>query len=577
MQITEESKRTEKAGNAEVPPPSRQEWIALAVLAGILFTVLASLAWRTGVTVDEPAHIVSAFRYWSGNDDLGPGDMPPLIKIVGGWVPRWLGLPLAEPSHPSWRQHHEWPVAQEMMTRFRNGELQLLFFASRLPMLLFPIASVLLAWWWSRQIFSRSTGMICAVIVALSPTFLGHGHLFKNDVAAAFAYVFFAYRAWRYWRRPDAVQAGLLGAAVLLGLMAKFSLVILLGAGPVVIAARLLRGDFRPKHALGHAVLAGAVVYAGVLVFFPGPIVKLPPAFAAEWRDRFSLPLIDWVWLAERIPAPRAFLAGVHSVTRYLESGPAVYLLGNLYEKGHPLYFLVALGVKVPVSLLVLILSGFAAMLYRFRGKDGSWSVTLGIALAGLIYLALASLTPFQAGVRLVLPALLCFLIVAAGGIHWLRGYRTGRVVVTLALFWLAGRTCWSYPRYISYFNSLSGGPSRALHYLSDSNVDWGQGLPNLASWLRERPEMAPIRLCYFGFDSPHARLPRDRFIPVAPPWGPEHARGTQLRPEPGYWAVSVSLLSGHLFAPEYRDYFAAFREREPVARAGNSIYIYRF
>lgn len=53
-----------------------------------------------------------------------------------------------------------------------------------------------------------------------------------------------------------------------------------------------------------------------------------------------------------------------------------------------------------------------------------------------------------------------------------------------------------------------------------------------------------------------------------------ERTRTTGM-PSPGYYAVSATLLPGHFFAPEYRDYFRFFRDRRPFAKAGYSIFLY--
>jgi hypothetical protein len=51
---------------------------------------------------------------------------------------------------------------------------------------------------------------------------------------------------------------------------------------------------------------------------------------------------------------------------------------------------------------------------------------------------------------------------------------------------------------------------------------------------------------------------------------------GPVLRPEPGYHAISVTLLTGHMFEERYRNYYSAFWNLKPVARAGYSMYLYK-
>jgi hypothetical protein len=57
-------------------------------------------------------------------------------------------------------------------------------------------------------------------------------------------------------------------------------------------------------------------------------------------------------------------------------------------------------------------------------------------------------------------------------------------------------------PDHLSYFNEAAGGPRRGPEWLSDSNVDWGQGLIQLRDYVEERG-LRDYSLCYFGSISP--------------------------------------------------------------------------
>jgi hypothetical protein len=144
-----------------------------------------------------------------------------------------------------------------------------------------------------------------------------------------------------------------------------------------------------------------------------------------------------------------------------------------------------------------------------------------------------------------------------------------------MLMAWLSLRTITAYPDYIAHFNVVAGGPDAGIRYLSDSNLDWGQDLPALADYLETHP-IGKVRLAYFGTDNPAAHLPPERYEQIAPPWSENLVSGPQIAPSPGYYAISATLLTGQLFAPQYRDYFRVFRESTPVAKAGYSIFVYR-
>jgi hypothetical protein len=114
----------------------------------------------------------------------------------------------------------------------------------------------------------------------------------------------------------------------------------------------------------------------------------------------------------------------------------------------------------------------------------------------------------------------------------------------------------------------------RGARILSDSNVDWGQDLRELADLVR-RAGIGKLRLSYFGNDSVWAYFREDQLELVAPPWSDDVAQGTVYTPTRGFYAISTSLLPGHMFAERYREYYSAFRQRKPIATAGYSIYLY--
>ncbi|MDZ4800965.1 MAG: hypothetical protein SGI92_22630, partial [Bryobacteraceae bacterium] len=276
------------------------------------------------------------------------------------------------------------------------------------------------------------------------------------------------------------------------------------------------------------------------------------------------------------IPIPLSLWTGVSTLFSNLAFEMPVYLLGKVWPEGNPWYFAVALAVKVPVSLWILMLAGGGALINRAYHRRLAWTALLWLA-PGFLYIALASTVPLQLGVRLVLPALPFGLLIAAAGVDWLsRTHARQALLALLALVFLfeTGRV---YPDGIGFFNLAAGGPARGSHYLLDSNLDWGQGLPALESWAR-RNKVLPIRLSYFGADMPFRYFRGNEVELLAPPWAESLVKSDRLVPEPGrYYAIGATLIPGQFFAPKFKDYYAAFRDREPVARPGYAIFVYYF
>jgi hypothetical protein len=224
----------------------------------------------------------------------------------------------------------------------------------------------------------------------------------------------------------------------------------------------------------------------------------------------------------------------------------------------------------MPFAVLLLIVGGGVLTCRRreLTVNDAFWIVP------GALYFALASLSALHFGVRLAMPAWAMFTLFAGASLERLLRTNAGRAVAAAAVAITIGGTVATFPNSLAYFNSFAGTPSENLRYLADSNIDWGQGLREAASWARKRG-ITKLHVSYFGFDQPHRFFYPIEIESVAPPWTAEMAKGDRLKPEPGWYAISGSLLAGNLFQIQFREYFAEFRRRQPDGVAG-SIFFYR-
>ncbi len=534
-------------------------------MAGLLIFQAKHLS----LTVDEPTHLLSAYLYWNGRDRLPPADMPPLIKLAGGWTIRSLALPVPANLGHWGDTRHEWIESVNMISSATHPVLADLAFRARLPLIVFPLLTAVILWRWGRALFSPYTGLLMAALFAFEPTALGHGAIFKNDHAAAFAFLLFWFTAWRHWRRPPVSFAALMGGVAALAVLSKFSLLILLPVAVVVVAARCVTENPRTwrRLALAQFTLLTAA-YLLILAVYQLDTRRLQESDLAV-LDATTAPLP--VKAAARVflvlPAATNMWKGVVALFQDASHVKHIYLMGALREDGHRLYFAAATAVKASLGVLILFEAGLVLM-WRMPG-------IAPLALAPLLlYAGAASMANLQLGLRLILPALPFAILICGAAIHaWNRTrYRFAGPVCALVL---AVESASIYPYGISFFNVLAGGPAQGLKYLSGSNLDWGQSLPALAETL-DRNKWHGVKLFYFGGDTPFRFVSYSQIQFMAPPWSPELAQGERLEPEPGYYAISAAMLSGQLFDVRYRDYFDAFRRLEPVERAGHSIYIYR-
>jgi hypothetical protein len=198
-----------------------------------------------------------------------------------------------------------------------------------------------------------------------------------------------------------------------------------------------------------------------------------------------------------------------------------------------------------------------------------------------VIYTVFVMLSPINIGVRYYLPAY-PFLFILGGALldRLLRkkalAERIGLAVAIMLVGWMGIEALRAYPDYMSYMNQLA---SQRPHwwYLSDSNVEWGDDIKDLAAYLRERGETRVRSAILGGFMLLDLQgienIELIRSVPVD-------------LPEARYTAIGASLLNGStvpgqihgvvLSEQERVNYFDTYRRRTPEAVLGGSIYLYR-
>jgi 4-amino-4-deoxy-L-arabinose transferase-like glycosyltransferase len=297
---------------------------------------------------------------------------------------------------------------------------------------------------------------------------------------------------------------------------------------------------------------------------------------------------------------PEAYLFGLAFATAKAQFRWG-YFLGEISGTGRRAYFPVAFLVKTPLATLALLAAALALgiragarALRSGRGALGDGTGALrGAAHARVpsevayllvppvIVLGAAMASNLNIGYRHVLP-MLPFLYVLAGSLPGalgrLVGPRAAALVLGAASLLVAAETLAARPHFLPFFNLAAGGATGGLRLLSDSNLDWGQGLPALRRWMDEQ-RVERINLCYFGTADPAAY--GIRFVPLTGSYlldvpGAGSAGWPARSPElPGYVAVSATHLQGTYLYPSQREAYAFLRRKRPVAVPGGSIYVY--
>lgn len=527
--------------------------VAVAALVGYFWWQGERFLAANGPTFDEGVHLTAGYALWAHGDFRFNREHPPLLKFL--WA-----APLALGERPPFpddvadaTDNNHWHVANAFLYRTDSPPARWLTPARRVN-LAFGCALVLLVGWWAYRVWgSRLAGVAACGFAAFDPTLLALSCVLTTDLGLALFAALSAYLLWEYSATPR--TAVLVACGISLGLLlgSKFS------AGAVVAG-------------LGAAGLA--FVLAGGTLALPGrvPALDLRSRLGAALDLAFRLAVIAFVAVA----ATYGFIhfdqwgAGLKfQLTRGDFGDGVAYLNGELSRTGWYHYFLVVLPLKLPLGLLIAALCGVIALA---KARPLQRPGLVWLLLPPLVVFVAASLSRVNLGVRVVGP-LLPFLDLIAARLAAPGCCAPLRFVLLGGCLAWCGVASWqAAPHQIAYFNELAGGPEGGLKHAADSNLDWGQGLPQLKQYM-DREGIEVVYLSFFGTDRPEAYGIRFQALPgygrIGPPGGEEIPPFARRR----VVAVSANHLVGLMLNDP--DAFAWLRERKPTAILGGTIYIF--
>ena len=523
-------------------------YLLAALLLVLLFALAIGSMVQKSPTLDEGPSIARGWAFWRTGQML-PAVSPPLMSQIGG-----LGV-LLEPGLPDphrlagWDERNAVNFSRELLWR-QDIDAGRVVFLARMTTVWLAILLGALVWRWGREMHSPWSAALALALLALSPNVLAYAGLASGDLGAAAFYVAALYTWGCYLRRRTV--GWLVGSSILFGLAlaAQFSALLLAPTLGLMTFWTVWQREEPGKGRLGSLLKAALALLAmgliGLLVLWATYRFPLHPLQAGGYLD---------------------------GLTRFLASGGdghRAYLLGRFSQTGWWYDDLITLGVKEPLATILLLLAAGAVAAARGVAAR-EWELLFPAAL----FVAVAFFIPIGAVMRYLLPILPLLYLFAARLLNprkrmgWPR-----RAFVGLLVIWLLAANLWVFPDYLAFFNFVAGGPDGGVRVLAGSNLDWGQDLPALARYLKQRG-VGAVYLAYYGQADPayygidYLALPTDPPLPESAPRAEFHP----LNPAPGLYAISATHLVG--ISEAIHDTYAYFRSRQPLARIGHSIYIY--
>lgn len=566
---------TDEVHNAprNTDPPSSiwaRRFVPLLLGVAILHGLIAW--WAVGTkspTIDEPLHLTGAFLAGLEADFRANPEDPPLfhramsLALIGMQTPSelievaWQDR-ISDRVEGGDRRHHA------IGKVFYDAYPQLFFEAInrvRLVMIVVSIGMVFSVGWIVRHLLRRGViatperwAIGAAVLLAVEPTLLAHGPLLKNDVGLALVWLWATFALLRVVERFSWTRVLLLACLCTVGVMVKFSGVLL---APVVVIVLLL-GAMMPQRssdapagvirrltrAAGAIAICAAIGVLGIWTAY-GFRYEASPGVAMDF-EQLRIDHIQLKQMLEQVrsphastdtapasienatlsaaPAggavhgmvdvarryrllPEAFLYGMSFVHVQSEARPT-FLLGHYDITGWRGYFPTAVAIKLPIGVLALL--GGAAVIgvwsiIRRRGPGViGWILFVSIG----VYMVVSIEAKLNLGIRHLLPmwgpvGVAIVLIVARATL--IAGERLSRAAG--AAFWVlvivAGlESLGRAPNFLAFRNAMFGDDARAYEVVVDSNLDWGQDLPAVAQWQRENPRTVMF-MAYFGTVDP--------------------------------------------------------------------------
>lgn len=488
---------------------------ARATAVGLILLLLVlsgGAALRESVTSDEVAHIGAGLSYLQRLDMRMNEEHPPLAKVLAA-IPLALRGARADYASPAWSLSAdfaqatlgEWVFGDYVLTRWNEPAATLAW--ARLPLLLLTAGLGWLIFVLARRLGGDWGGLLSLTVYVGNPVFLAFGPLVVTDVAIAFFFLLTLWRMAALWDEPSGANTRRLALALAGAILSKFTAPLLF----FVFLAAALTARWRPLaggppwRAMGRATLWAAVLVYGCY-------------FVLSWSQPMDIPVLAGGGAAGaalgRLLMPAwLVLRGLAWVV--ITGDRPRFLLGQAYPHGVWFYFPVLLALKsAPGFLGLLALGGGIAVVERQspgvvpRAHTTFWRfLWVGLAL----YVAICLVSRMNIGIRhFSVPLVLMMLLLAPLPrlLTRLPTHIPRFAVAVLAVSCLV-TVVRAYPFYIPYLSPFGFGlPSYWL--VNDSNLDWNQGLPEVASFAR-RQGLRDVPLDMYGFSGAASLVPQAR------------------------------------------------------------------
>ena len=517
-----------------------QKWVWWEACLALLLVFVGQIALLEDIyseTYDEHAHISEALIWLESGSYLVDGFQSPLPRLAFAMGPRMAGY---DSSLPWFSQDY----AEQDPTSYERS-----LWLARLGTLPFAFLMFGTVALWSRHLLGTGPSLAALTLLTFEPTVVGHSALATLDVPGAAGYLIAMVAFWNWMRRPSYASAALAGAGLGFAQMCKFS-AFGFAVVPFIFVFYCLVSRLRIRAVLPQLVTFAVMCFVVIWASYGFDIGEIHSYRHDQMASTPAELAIGTRLQGVTAPAPR-FWTGFVDMTYLQQQGHPAFLLGEASETGWWLYFPVTLLLKATPSLLILSIWGGVA---AFRKPRSSALMLIVFAAAGILLVSLSSRVDI--GVRHLAP-MFPLLAILGGSVFLHLRLRSVAGLLALGLIgWQVAESLAVFPDDIAYFTP--GFRAKDYHYLSDSNLAWGQDRKRLVQWRIDHPD-------------------RDVYVWRAEDNGPWQVAGLENGSADAEWLILDTTMVAILLANENEGELETLVQSPPAERIGRSILIYRW
>jgi len=435
--------------------------IVVTLLLVFQFCTLIYLSKADSQTIDEGVHLSAGYTYLVKHDYRLNTEHPPLVKLL-------CALPLLK-IHPSLNSisdlwdassnfyydsvRESYGIAERFLYDAPNNASLMLFWG-RFSNIILTLLLGLSVFFISRRFWGNVGGLLSLTLFVFDPNVIGHGHLVTTDIGASIGYLLTIYCLYRYLNKRSWSNLLWLGLSLGVALAAKFTMLMLLPIGGLLILLKLTFDS--QKFVVFLKVIGGAIaaLFIAWLVIWstygyetkPAPVVDDYTTtiltlnnYPADWLPQSTKDSSNHLLSTARpLLIPREFFKGSFQVVSHVNGGHSSFLLGETSDKGWWYYFPVVFLFKTPIATLFL-LALLAYLYFRRRGSGAVWF----FGTAAVAYLLIAMMSKADLGIRHVLPIFPVLYVVVP---YVLLSMKKIRLAVTIALVLLVAEVVFAFP-----------------------------------------------------------------------------------------------------------------------------------